>query len=439
MAQVAMYPLVAGGKETTTTADITASDTTLYLTDLTNIPAAPNLVTIKTSSSLWERCRYTARVVTSGVAGYITIERSGDWHASSASGNAALSWGTGAKVLRPVSESDISAIQGNISDHETRVAAIPGYNYIINPAFEINQRANASVNASGGFPVDRWKLLLSGSACVASQQAFTLGQTDVPGEPKNYLRAVVTSSAGSGNYVRITHLIEGVRSLAGRSAILSFYAKADAARPIGVELVQNFGTTGSPSADVTGIGAVAKTLSTGWVKYTVPVTIPSISGKTLGTAGNDYLSVNFWLDAGSTYATRASSIGQQSGTFEFSNVKLEVGGVVTPCVVPRFEDELNKCLRFYEITRPCSSYMFTTYYQSESIIQFLLKKRTIPTISICAKDSNNIGYMRDITSASDISATIAEYSDTHVRVYAASANLTSGHQYGWFARVDAEL
>jgi len=126
MAQVAMYPLQAGGKETTTTADITASDTTLYLTDLTDIPTAPNVVTIKTSSILWERCRYTARVVTSGVVGYITIERSGSWHASSASGNAALSWGTGAKVLRAVSESDFTAIQGNISDHETRVLAAEG-------------------------------------------------------------------------------------------------------------------------------------------------------------------------------------------------------------------------------------------------------------------------------------------------------------------------
>ena len=123
MAQVAMYPLRAGGKETTLTADVTASDTQFNLTDLTDIPIAPNIITIKTSSLLWERCRYTARVVTSGVAGYITVERSGAWHASSASGNAALSWATGAKVLRPVSESDITAIQGNISDHETRLLA----------------------------------------------------------------------------------------------------------------------------------------------------------------------------------------------------------------------------------------------------------------------------------------------------------------------------
>jgi len=123
MAQVAMYPLIAGGKETLLTADVTASDTMFYLEDLTYIPTAPNLITIKTSSALWERCRYTARVVTSGVAGYITVERSGSYHASSASGDAALSWGPGAKVLRAVMSSDFSSIQGNISDHETRMVA----------------------------------------------------------------------------------------------------------------------------------------------------------------------------------------------------------------------------------------------------------------------------------------------------------------------------
>lgn len=126
MAQSAMYPLRAGGKETTLTAEVTASDTQFNLTDLTDIPAAPNIITIKTSSILWERCRYTARVITSGVAGYITVERSGDWHASSAAGNAALSWAIGAKVLRPVAESDITAIQVNISDHETRMLAAEG-------------------------------------------------------------------------------------------------------------------------------------------------------------------------------------------------------------------------------------------------------------------------------------------------------------------------
>lgn len=123
MAQGAMYPLRAGGKETTLTADVTAADTQFNLTDLTDIPSAPNIITIKTSSILWERCRYTARVVTSGVAGYITVERSGDLHASSAGGTA-LSWSVGAKVLRPVAECDITTLQVNVGDHETRLSGL---------------------------------------------------------------------------------------------------------------------------------------------------------------------------------------------------------------------------------------------------------------------------------------------------------------------------
>ncbi len=53
------------------------------------------------------------------------MERSGDWHASSAGGTA-LSWTAGAKVLRPVAEVDITTIQGNITDIESRVTSIEG-------------------------------------------------------------------------------------------------------------------------------------------------------------------------------------------------------------------------------------------------------------------------------------------------------------------------
>jgi hypothetical protein len=126
MAQATMYTLQAGGKETTLTADVSSSDTQFNLTDLTEIPTAPNVIVIKTSSVLWERCRYTARVVTSGVAGYITVERSGTLHQSSATGDAALAWTTGAKVLRAVMSSDFDAIQGNITDHETRLGTAEG-------------------------------------------------------------------------------------------------------------------------------------------------------------------------------------------------------------------------------------------------------------------------------------------------------------------------
>lgn len=164
-----------------------------------------------------------------------------------------------------------------------------GYNYIINPCFEVNQRGVANSAVTNGLAVDMWRNLIAGSAMTVSQQAFALGQTDVPGEPKNYLRAVVTSSAGSSNRGMIYHNIESVRTLAGQTVTASFYAKADAAKPIAVECTQVIGTGGSPSETVIGIGVNKVTLSTSWTKYIVTFTVPSISGKTLGTDNNDYL------------------------------------------------------------------------------------------------------------------------------------------------------
>lgn len=231
---------------------------------------------------------------------------------------------------------------------DPRITGAVGYNYLHNGAFEVNQRAASSVTTSGGYAVDRWVTTATGSTFVTSQQAFTLGQTDVPGEPKNYLRCVVTTSAGVGNYCHISERVEYVRSLAGQSAVLSFYAKADAAKNVAVELVQNFGTTGSPSTEVTGISPTKVALTTSFVRYSVPVTIPSISGKTLGTDLNDYLGVIIWLDAGSNFNARTDTLGQQSGTFEFYGMKLESGTVATPFVNEGYAAELVKCQRYFQ-------------------------------------------------------------------------------------------
>lgn len=288
---------------------------------------------------------------------------------------------------------DLTAAARTVLDDTTvdamrqTLGVAPNGNYILNPAFEINQDVIANVNTSGSFPVDDWAVYANGSTFVASQQAFTLGQTDVPGEPKNYLRVVTTSSAGAGNYVRISKRIEFVRTLAGKTATFSWYGKADASKPVSVEFVQNFGTGGSPSADVTGIGAVKQTTTASWVRYSVTITIPSISGKTIGSDSNDYLELLIWLDAGSSFNSRTNSLGQQSGTFEFSNVKFEEGSVATAYINTEYEHELNRCLRYYVKTSIGQGYTTFGFGQALSatsaqvIYFFPVYMRSIPSMS----------------------------------------------------------
>ena len=126
MAQLAMPPIKAGSPQTVLTSDITQSDTQLYLADVTVFPDVGdtnNFVWIKSSSTVWEVCQYTAKVITSTPAGYLTIVRSGIYHFSS-SGTQALAWSTGAKAGRNIGKPDFDILQNNIADHETRLQAV---------------------------------------------------------------------------------------------------------------------------------------------------------------------------------------------------------------------------------------------------------------------------------------------------------------------------
>ena len=219
-------------------------------------------------------------------------------------------------------------------------------NAILNGDFAIWQRATSQTSSGYGSD-DRWTNGNLGSTKVASRQAFALGQTDVAGNPEYFARTVVTSVAGAGNFVAKQQRIEGVRRFSGRSVRVSFDARADAARPIAIDFAQSFGTGGSPSASVTAIGAQKFSLATAWQRFAATVAIPSVAGKTLGTAGNDHLEFTFWLDAGSSYNARSASLGQQSGTFDIANVQIEEGTEDTPFEIRPPGLELALCRRYH--------------------------------------------------------------------------------------------
>lgn len=226
----------------------------------------------------------------------------------------------------------------------------PYRNDVINGNFDFWQRGTSQTTSGYGSD-DRFTNLHSGSTKTHSQQTFTLGQTSVPGNPKYYSRTVVTSVSGSGNYALKEHRIENVSRRNGKIVTLTFYAKADAAKNIAVELKQNFGTTGSPSADVIGIGSQLIALTTSWTKYSLKISVPSVSGKTLGSDGNDYLAIVFWFDAGTSFASRAASLGQQSGTFDLARISLVEGNATQeddPFTSRFIGQELTMCQRFYQ-------------------------------------------------------------------------------------------
>ena len=233
-------------------------------------------------------------------------------------------------------------------------SALAFRNKIINGNFDIWQRGTSLISGTTSrYLADRFTNGASGTACTPSQVAFALGQPDVPNEPDYYISTIVASAVGANNNATLHQHIESVKSCAGKTVTLSFYAKSNASRNIAVELYQNFGTGGTPSPNVS-IPAGLVALTTSWQKFTVTVNIPSISGKVLGTAGNDSLVAYFWFDAGSNPVVnaRASSLGQQSGTFDIAQVQLEEGSVATPFEQRPIGTELALCQRYFEKNYP---------------------------------------------------------------------------------------
>jgi hypothetical protein len=226
-----------------------------------------------------------------------------------------------------------------------------GKNKVINGDFTINQRAFSSTTTSAQFLFDRWKSGYSGGTSTYSAQTFTPGTAPVAGyEGKNYLRIVTTSQSAASDYVQLSERIEGVRTLAGQTATVSFWAKASSGTPkIGTTFVQLFGSGGSPSSAVVVNGQSA-TISTSWARYSFTFSVPSISGKTIGTAGDDSVQFEIFVSAGADFATRSGTVGIQNNTFEIWGVQVESGSVATAfqTATGTLQGELAACQRYFQ-------------------------------------------------------------------------------------------
>ena len=170
-------------------------------------------------------------------------------------------------------------------------------------------------------------------------------------------------------------------TLSDITSTLSFYGKADSSKNIAIEFRQDFGNGGTPSVSVQSIGVTTINLTTSWQKFTITVDVPSISGKTLGTDGDDNLQVIFWFDAGSDYNSNTNSLGNQSGTFDIAQVQLEEGSVATSFEQRPIGVEVDLCLRYYE---KGSFNIGSAYAGSGGRVRTTIgiyNKRTTPTVS----------------------------------------------------------
>jgi hypothetical protein len=244
-----------------------------------------------------------------------------------------------------VSTTELGYLDGVTSAIQTQLNQKPEYvagkNKIINGDFGIWQRGTSFTNPSAGsYLADRFGCGFDGSGAtrVFSQQTFTPGTAPVAGyEGQYYLRLNQTVAGTGGSYNLITQPIEDVRTFAGQTITISFWAKAAANYTFAqVDMYQYFGSGGSTAVTIAGTSSDAN-VTTSWKRFVYNVTVPSISAKTVGSGS--YIQLRMWLPTNTTF------------TFDIWGVQVETGSVATPfsLATGTIATELVACQRYYQI------------------------------------------------------------------------------------------
>jgi hypothetical protein len=212
-----------------------------------------------------------------------------------------------------------------------------GKNKIINGDMGIWQRGTSftpNINLAT-YCADRFGNSWAGTGTTTfSQQTFSPGTAPVSGyEGQYFLRAATSAGA---TYVQMNQPIEDVRTFAGQTVTLSFWAKSSSTfttRPI---IRQSFGSGGSANNDA---NLADTTFTTSWARYSWTTTLTSVAGKTIGSGSA--LFVYF--------------INYQSGTIASNDidvwgVQLEAGNTATAfqTATGTLQGELAACQRYYQ-------------------------------------------------------------------------------------------
>jgi hypothetical protein len=211
-----------------------------------------------------------------------------------------------------------------------------GKNKIINGDFGVWQRGTSFTVGGNAYTTDRWVAGRDGNGTYTlSQQTFTPGTAPVAGYEGQFFAQIACTSVGTSTYSEFSQPVEDVRTFAGQTVTVSFWARLSAGSVSGayVRLNQFFGSGGS--AQVTG-SANTFTPTGSWQRFTMTITLPSIAGKTIGTGS--YLTVNTILPTGGA-----------TGTVQFWGFQLEAGSVATAfqTATGTIQGELAACQRYY--------------------------------------------------------------------------------------------
>jgi len=289
-----------------------------------------------------------------------------------------LKGGTTGQVLAKASNTDMDFVWAADAGAPTSLGYSAGKNQVINGAFDVWQRGTTFTvtgTESVAYKADRWAIQSDGSTTTrtVSRQAFTPGTAPVAGYEGNYFLRFAQTTAGNNSYNFLSTRIENVTTFAGQTVTLSFWAKADSARTVSTYLSQNFGSGGSSSVNTSSQN---NSLTTSWQRFTYTLTVPSLTGKTIGTSS--FLEPTFGLPSGNI-----------TPTIDIWGVQLEAGSVATAfqTATGTIQGELSACQRYYQqvingINQNIGvGWNYSTSY-AMAILYLPVVMRTAPTIAV---------------------------------------------------------
>lgn len=320
------------------------------------------------------------------------------------------------------------------------VNGIPNPNLLVNGDAAVAQLGTTFSDPAGSVTLDGVRASVQtgdGGAGTVSQEAFAAGSTSVSQECRSYLKlSVTTAPASLLPYVEFRR--ENVRTGAAQTLTFSFWAQFSVAHSAIVSGVQHFGTGGS--ADVSVAGSALSVTAT-WAKYTVSMSFPGISGKTIGTGGDDYISVKVQLPTGALY------------DFSCTQWKLEEGSTATPYVIEEPETRLARCQRFiaksYDpATDPGTAAAWNgamgdvapgTVSNSISVsVRFPVQMVKTPTVTVYSPQTGTAANLSDEVGPTDV-AGAARHVGSAGCIVSNTATVTSGRFYGFHYQADASL
>lgn len=301
-----------------------------------------------------------------------------------------------------------------------------GKNKIINGDFGIWQRGTSfSTTSYGTYYADRYLGGTDGTGVTrtVSQQTFTPGTAPVAGYEGQYFLRINQSVAGTGaGFNVLDQSIEDVRTFAGQTVTVSFWAKADSARTISTNIGQVFGSGGS--ATVEPIGSTSYNLTTSWARYSATVSMPSIAGKTIGTSSRIYL--RFSLPLNTTF------------TFDVWGVQLEAGSTATPfqTATGTKQGELAACQRYYfrytgnaSAQAPIGTGFALASTQAQAVIAHPTTMRTTPSLSYSAAADITFTWSAGTSSTSSLNPDLGSPQFLLLRINTSGLTVGTGGYY----------